>query len=109
MNKLLLAGLLATSLGLSGCISHTFHGGELMPASDVRFETTHFRKGRACENTLFPIRLPWVDGWFGIPLGGEARILQAIKNGHINKLEFMEETSEYYILIGKTCIDAYGE
>lgn len=109
MKKLLCFCLLAAAVGLSGCTSHKFHSGEMMNVSDVRFETTRFKKGRACENTLFPIRAPFVDGWFGIPLGGEARVLQAIKNGHLNKLEFMEETSEYYFILGKTCIDAYGE
>ena len=109
MNKLLFVGLLAASLGLSGCVSHEFHGGELMSSSDVRFETTRFKKGRACENVLFRVRVPFVEGYAGIPLGGEARVLQAVKNGHINKLEFLEKTSEYYIILGKTCIDAYGE
>ena len=109
MKKLMAVALLAGMVTLGGCVSHKFQGGEFMPVSDVRFETTHFKKGRACENTLFPIKLPWADGYFGIPLGGEARVLQAIRNGHINKLEYMEETTEYYFLIGRVCMDAYGE
>ena len=109
MKKLLVLGLLAGMLGLSACTSHKFQGGEFMSVSDVRFETTRFKKGRACENTLLPVKLPWADGYFGIPLGGEARVLQAIRNGHINKLEFMEETTEYYVLVGRVCMDAYGE
>ena len=109
MKKLLLGLVCASMIGLSGCISRDFVAGELMSLSDVRFTQTRFKKGRSCSNYLFPMRVPFVDGWVGIPLGGEARVLSAIQDGRINKVEFMEETSEWYFILAKQCYDVYGE
>lgn len=110
MKKTLLLGLLCASIiGLNGCVSRTFEAGELMSLSDVRFAQTRFKRGRSCSNYLFPMKIPFVEGWVGIPLGGEARTLSAIQNGRINKVQFMEHTSEWYFILGKECIDIYGE
>lgn len=109
MKKLLLTAVCVAMLGLGGCVSREFYSGEMMSLSDVRFAQTRFKKGRSCSNYLFPTKLPFVEGWVGIPLGGEARTLAAIQDGHINKVEFMERTSEWYFILAKECIDVYGE
>lgn len=105
----LLSALIAATITLGGCTYHKFESGEMMSVSDVNFATTRFRHGRACGNILFPMRVPFVDGYAGIPLGGEARVLSAIKNGGINKVEFAEHTEEWYVVFAKECIDVYGE
>ena len=40
---------------------------------------------------------------------GKARTLTAIQEGLINKVEFMEKTAEYYVLVGRICTEVYGE
>ena len=102
-------GMAALLVGLTGCVTHDLVGGELMSLSDVQFRNTRFRHGRSCTNLLFPVRVPFADGWMGIPLGGQARTLTAIQEGRINKVEFMEKTTEYYVLVGRVCTDVYGE
>ncbi len=110
MKKIMMfCGMAALLVGLTGCVTHDLVGGELMSLSDVQFRNTRFRHGRSCTNLLFPVRVPFADGWMGIPLGGQARTLTAIQEGRINKVEFMEKTTEYYVLVGRVCTDVYGE
>ena len=110
MKKLLLSAVCVAMLGLGGgCTHRELEAGPLMSLSDVRFAQTRFKKGRSCSNYLFPVQLPFVEGYTGIPLGGEARTLAAIQDARINKVEFMERTSEWYFIFAKECIDVYGE
>ena len=106
MKKILFAAV--ACLALAGCVSHEFNGGQLKSVSDVHFQKTNFKKGRACSSYLFPVYLP-ILGWAGIPLGDEDRVLTAIQKGRIDTVEFAEYTSEYYIIFGRQCVDVYGQ
>lgn len=106
MKKLLF--VLLACAALTGCISHEFNGGELKSVSDVHFQRTNFKKGRACGNYLFPGIIPFI-GFVGIPLGGEDRVLTAIQKGRIDTVKFAENTTENYIIFGRKCIDVYGQ
>ena len=105
----LLTAVCLAMIGLSGCTTRELINGELISFSEIDFAKTRFKKGRACANYLFPTKLPFTDGWVGFHLGGEARVLDAISDARINKVLFMESVMENYIILGRECIDVYGQ
>lgn len=96
---LLLCSLILATFGLSGCVSHHLNGGYTTDIQSIDFARTRFKMGSACANYLFGV----------IPLGGEDRFIQAVQNGRISRVQFTEDRTENYLILGRKCIDVYGQ
>lgn len=97
MKKLFLS--LAATAALSGCAVWT-PVSNTTDLSKVDFTNSYeFKEGRDCSYALFGL----------VPLTDGARFIEAVQDGDLSKVIYVEHDYQFYGVYGRHCIHVYGE